>query len=105
VPHARTGKLIVATSDEEIPALERILVTARANGVHDLEWLSSAEIRRLEPEVCGVRALFSPSTGIVDSHALMGSLRDDAQRAGAELVLGTPVLSSGGGRIEARPRW
>ena len=41
VPHARTGKIIVATRDEEIPALERILAQAEANGVHDLSWLAA----------------------------------------------------------------
>ena len=97
VAHARTGKLIVATCEEEVPALEKILANARSSGVHDLEWLSAAQILGLEPEVQGVRGLFSPSTGIVDSHGLMASLRDEARRAGAQLVLGTPVLS---GRVE-----
>jgi L-2-hydroxyglutarate oxidase LhgO len=97
VPHARIGKVIVATAEEEIGALEKILALARASGVEDLEWLSAEELHRLEPEVRGVRGLLSPSTGIVDSHALMGSLLEEARRAGARLVLGTPVL---GGRVE-----
>src|SRR5689334_6832733 len=55
VPHARLGKLIVATSDDEIPALERIVARARASGVHDLEWLEPARITELEPSVTAVR--------------------------------------------------
>ena len=93
VAHARTGKLIVATTEAEIPALEHIEAGARACDVHDLRWLTGAEAHRLEPAVRCVRALFSPSTGIVDSHALMSALRHDAEAAGAQVVLRTPVLS------------
>lgn len=93
VPHARPGKLIVATREEEIPALETIRARAEASGVHDLAWLSASEVRALEPEVTAVRGLFSPSTGIVDSHGLMNALRADAEAAGAQLLLGTPVIA------------
>src|SRR5438046_1151425 len=64
----------------------------------DLAVLSAAEARELEPEVSCVRALLSPSTGIVDSHALMAALRGDAEAAGAVVALATPVRS---GRVEA----
>src|SRR5919198_6405364 len=47
VPHARLGKLIVATSEEEIPGVEKIEASARANGVDDLEWLSASEAQRM----------------------------------------------------------
>ncbi len=97
VPHARLGKLVVATSEEEIPALQRVAETARANGVTDLRHLSAAEVHRLEPEVRAVSGLLSPSTGIVDSHAFLSALAEDARTAGAELALATPVLS---GRVE-----
>jgi L-2-hydroxyglutarate oxidase LhgO len=96
IPHARIGKLIVATRDDELPALERILEQARANGVDDLSWLDADEIRALEPEVSAVRGLFSPSTGIVDSHELMAALRRNATAHGASVVVSTPVL---GGRV------
>jgi L-2-hydroxyglutarate oxidase LhgO len=96
VPHARTGKLIVATSEEEVPILERLKRSAESNGVDDLLWISEQEARALEPEVRCVRALLSPSTGIIDSHALMASLRADAEKAGAGVALATPVL---GGRV------
>jgi L-2-hydroxyglutarate oxidase LhgO len=99
VPHGRTGKVIVATADEEISALERIKSNAEANGVGDLAWLSAAEVHELEPVVSAVRGLWSPSTGIIDSHELMAALREDAEHSGAQVVLGTPVLS---GRAEER---
>jgi L-2-hydroxyglutarate oxidase LhgO len=97
VPHARLGKLIVATRDEEIPELERILGRARANGVEDLTWLDAADVRALEPGVVAVRALLSPSTGIIDSHGLMAAFKRDAAEHGAHVVTSTPVLA---GRLE-----
>ncbi len=65
---------------------------AAANGV-ELGWLDAGDVRALEPEVTAVRGLWSASTGIVDSHAFMSALREDAERAGAMVILGTPVLS------------
>jgi L-2-hydroxyglutarate oxidase LhgO len=93
VPHERLGKVIVATRDEEIPVLERLRAQAEANGVADLVWLDSADISALEPALSAVRGLLSPSTGIIDSHEYMNALRRDAERAGADVVLSTPVLS------------
>jgi L-2-hydroxyglutarate oxidase LhgO len=93
VPHAQLGKLIVATSEIEIPGLERIAAAARANGVDDLAWLNRAQAQRLEPALRCVAALLSPSTGIVDSHALMLAYQGEAEAAGAIVVLRTPVLS------------
>src|SRR5215468_7983677 len=93
VPHARLGKLIVATSQAEIAGLEKIAATARSNDVDDLEWLGPAQARRLEPAIDCVAALLSPSTGIVDSHALMLAYQGEAEAAGAVVVLRTPVLS------------
>jgi L-2-hydroxyglutarate oxidase LhgO len=93
VPHARIGKLIVATSQAEIGGLERIAATARANGVDDLKWLDQAQARLLESALRCVAALLSPSTGIIDSHALMLAYQGEAEAAGAIVVLRTPVLS------------
>jgi len=96
LPHRRIGKLIVATTEAEIGNLEGYKKTAHANGAGDLEWLDAAEAHRMEPEVRCVRALFSPSTGILDVHALMRALARDAQQAGASLARNAPVL---GGRV------
>jgi L-2-hydroxyglutarate oxidase LhgO len=96
VAHARLGKLIVATRDEEIAQLERLKAQAEANDVDDLVWLDPRDIHALEPAVTAVRGLLSPSTGIVDSHELMAALRRNAEGAGAQVVLSTPVL---GGRV------
>jgi L-2-hydroxyglutarate oxidase LhgO len=91
VAHRRCGKLIVATSPAELPALDRLQATAAANGVHDLQRLAAAQAQALEPALHCVGALLSPSTGIVDSHGLMLALLGDAEAAGAALALCAPV--------------
>jgi L-2-hydroxyglutarate oxidase LhgO len=92
VPHERIGKIIVATRDEEIPVLGKLKEQAEANGVADLIWLDRAEVAQLEPAIQAVRGLLSPTTGIIDSHAFMSALRRDAERAGADVVVATPLL-------------
>lgn len=92
VPHQRIGKVIVATNDEEAQKLEAIQESARRNGVDDLVPLGRDELRQREPAVAAVAALFSPSTGIIDSHVLMLSLQGDLEAAGGHVVLCTSVV-------------
>lgn len=91
VAHRRCGKLIVASRDAELPHLDRIAAHARANGADDLQRLDAASALALEPALACAGALLSPSTGIVDSHALMTSLLGDAENAGALLALRSPL--------------
>lgn len=93
VPHRRCGKLLVATAEDQLPKLKAIQETALRNGVDDLVSLSPAEAKELEPAVSCVAALLSPSTGIVDTHALMLALLGHAESNGAQLVLNSPVRS------------
>ncbi len=74
VDYRRVGKLIVATDEQQHAALQRLLRQGRANGVDDLQWLDGPQARELEPALSCVAALWSPSTGIVDSHGLMLAL-------------------------------
>ncbi len=91
LPHKACGKLIVATSEAQKPALETIMARARASGVETLRWLSGAEAKAMEPEVRCEIALLSPETGVVDSHALMLSLLGECEAAGGSLALNTPI--------------
>ena len=84
------GKLIVATDTSQHAALQSMQQTALANGV-PVAWLSAHEARALEPQLFCTAALSSPSTGIVDSHALMLSLQGDVENAGGMVVLGSEV--------------
>ncbi len=91
VPYRRCGKLIVATGTEQIPDLETIRQKAHANGVADVVEIPAAEAMRMEPALRCVAALHSPSTGIIDSHALMLAYLGDAEAAGAVLALKSPL--------------
>jgi L-2-hydroxyglutarate oxidase LhgO len=94
VGHSRCGKLIVATRDEERGALATIEERARASGVDSLQSLDRAQVHAMEPALHAVAALWSPDTGIVDSHGLMLALQGDAEAAGASFVFRTPVVSA-----------
>ena len=94
LPHRRCGKLIVATSPAELPKLQAILARGQANGVHDLALIDAAQAREMEPLLACAGALHSPSTGIVDSHALMTALLGDAENAGALLALRSPFAGA-----------
>jgi len=98
VGHKRCGKLIVATSPDQVAQLGLIQAKARANGVHDLALLSHHQAWVMEPALQCVAALHSPSTGIVDSHALMLSYLGDLENAGGLLALNSPVQSVQVGR-------
>jgi L-2-hydroxyglutarate oxidase LhgO len=86
VAHKRLGKLIVATHAGQDDELGAILDRADGNGVTDLRTLGKTEIAALEPELSATAGLFSPSTGIIDSHQYMLALLGDAESAGASLV-------------------
>lgn len=94
VPHRRCGKLIVATTADERAALDGIKARAEANGVDDLAFLDGPEARALEPALQCNAALLSPSTGIIDSHAYMLSLRGEAEDAGAAFAFNAPVIGA-----------
>ena len=87
VPHRRSGKLIVAADESQLGELEGIQKKAHANGVTDVVWMTRAQTLALEPELSCVAALYSPSTGIIDSHALMLAYLGDAEAQGAMLAL------------------
>ena len=98
VAHRRCGKLLVATDASQLPALEALARRAAVNGLvgpeEALVPLTAAQARALEPEVACVAALWSPSTGIVDSHGLMLALLGDAEAAGASLACGTRFVAA-----------
>ena len=93
VAHKRCGKLLVAVNAGEVGKLSAIKAQADANGVTDLVWLSGEQARALEPALVAERALLSPSTGIIDTHAFMLALRGDAEAHGAMFAFETPVLA------------
>ncbi|CAK9001788.1 unnamed protein product [Durusdinium trenchii] len=95
VNHSLCGKLVVATSEAQVAQLRVLEAKAAANGVR-LQRKSPAEVKEMEPEVHCVEALYSPRTGIVDSHGFMQALLTDAEARGTTLALRTRVR---GGRV------
>jgi L-2-hydroxyglutarate oxidase LhgO len=100
VPHRRCGKLIVATEETQIEELRSIKAKAHANGVTDVDFISKEKVLEWEPALHCVAALHSPSTGIIDSHALMLAYLGDAESHGAMLALksgliGADIVSDG----------
>jgi len=91
VGHQRCGKLIVATSAQQVNQLQSIAQKARTNGVEDLVLLTRQQALELEPALQCEAALLSPSTGIVDSHALMLSLQGDLENSAGLVALNSPV--------------
>jgi L-2-hydroxyglutarate oxidase LhgO len=91
VPHRRCGKLVVAASPAQVAQLDAIVANARANGVDDLVLLTRKQAREMEPQLECQAALHSPSTGIVDSHALMLSLQGDLEHAGGVVALKSAI--------------
>lgn len=104
IPFKNCGKLIVATNKKEAVILENIRTTAFNNGVDDLRLLEKDEIAALEPEIFAMKAVYSPSTGIIDSHSLMKSYETGTINNGGEIVYGSEVTGinkiEGGYEIE-----
>jgi L-2-hydroxyglutarate oxidase LhgO len=93
LPYKKLGKLTVAVTDEEIAELEKLMRQGRDNGVEGLKFLDGEAVKRLEPNVEVDKALFSPSTGIIEPDELMAHYCAEASRNGAVLSTNTEVTS------------
>jgi L-2-hydroxyglutarate oxidase LhgO len=97
VGHRRCGKLIVATDEAQMAALEGLRQKSHANGAIEVHWIDAAEARTMEPALSCVGALHSPMTGIIDSHGLMLAYQGEAEAKGAMIAFNAPVT---GGAVE-----
>lgn len=99
IGHKRLPKLMPVFDGRDVTLLEHFLALGRSADVDDLSILEAQEVHALEPELKCHAALLSPSTGIVDSHALMLALQGDAEDNGATIAFGTRVTGGDlGGR-------
>ena len=93
IAHAQCGKVIVATSQEEVPRLHGLLERGNANGVPGLELIGQERLRELEPHVVGVAAIHSPNTGIADYPGVCQAYADDIARGGGEVRTHVEVVA------------
>ena len=101
IPTDRCGKVIVAVADSELPRLENLLQRGLANGVEGLEMIGPERLRELEPHCIGVKALYSPNTGIVDYSRVNRAYAEDVRAAGGEVLpgYGVTAMSERPGRV------
>src|ERR671932_1822857 len=92
IPTDRCGKVIVASTDDEIPRLENLFQRGQANGVEGLELIGPERLREIEPHCVGVRAIWSPNTGIVDYSRVARAYADDVRAGGGEVLTRHPVV-------------
>lgn len=108
IGHKKIGKIVVATDDAEVNELETLWERGRGNGVNGLRMLPQQELRRLEPNVTGIAAIFSPSTGIIDSWTLMSYFVGKAGDNGAHVAYRTEVVgidrTPGGYKVSVEDR-
>jgi len=104
IPLQRVGKLVVALEPDELPRLAAVEQRARANGVPGLEVLDAAGIARIEPHAAGIRALWSPGTGIVDYRRVALAYAADVRAAGGVIETGRGVagLAESSGEVVVR---
>jgi L-2-hydroxyglutarate oxidase len=93
IPHERCGKLVVATSREEIPRLDELERRGRANGLVGLKRLKGGEIRDIEPHASGIEALWVSETGIVDFVEVTHQFARIVRERGGEVLLGHRVVA------------
>ncbi|MBF6555689.1 MAG: L-2-hydroxyglutarate oxidase [Acidimicrobiales bacterium] len=93
IPVQRCGKLVIATGSTELPALDELHRRGEANGVPDLQMLGPAGLRDVEPHATGIRALWSPSTAIVDYRTVAAAMVDDIRAAGGQIRLSTEITA------------
>ena len=96
VSHKRCGKMMVAIDETGAEQLSVIKANAETNGLFDMVFLDAVHAKEMEPELAFHTVLYSPSSGIIDTHELMLALLGDAEDHGGVLALSSPVL---GGRV------
>ena len=99
IPALRSGKLIVATRDDELERLAELERRGRENEVPGLRRVNAGEIAEIEPHAVGVAALHSPNTGVVDFAAVAAAYAQDLERAGGSVHLDTGVASVRDGAV------
>jgi L-2-hydroxyglutarate oxidase len=113
IPYQRCGKVVVAIDAAELPRLEELYRRGTANGVPGLELIGPERLREIEPHAAGLRAVYSPNTGIVDFGRVAAAFAEDIQQAGGAILADRAVqaitrrngvvrVETTGGSVETR---
>lgn len=93
IPYELCGKVVVATSEEELPLLNNLFQRGEQNGLTGFRMLTAEALREYEPHVSGLAGFFVPQTGIVDYRMVAGRYGEVIRRQGGEIRLGEKVLN------------
>ena len=91
IPHEICGKVVVATSDEELPRLRELFDRGQRNGLRGLEWLSPERIGEIEPHAAGIAAVRVPEEGIADYPRVCEALKHEIETRGGYVTTGAQV--------------
>ncbi|MFH1287744.1 MAG: NAD(P)/FAD-dependent oxidoreductase [bacterium] len=91
IPHKKLGKLIIATDESELKILDGLLKKGEKNNVKDLRLLKKEDIKKIEPNTNAIAAVYSPNTGIIDSHSLMKYFFNEAESKGVSFAFNSEV--------------
>jgi L-2-hydroxyglutarate oxidase LhgO len=97
ITYSLSGKLIVALDESELPRLHNLFERGTANGVPGLELVGPERIREIEPFSAGIKAIWSPNTGVVSYKEVAASFAEDVRQAGGEIILGWKLIGLEGG--------
>jgi L-2-hydroxyglutarate oxidase len=92
IPYEICGKVVVATSQEELPRLEELHRRGIANGLQNLEMIGAERLKELEPHTTGIKALYVPETGIVDYRKVAAAYAEKIRNAGGDIRLSQRVV-------------
>ncbi len=93
ISHKNTGKILIANCEEEIQLLERYYKWGEENGCPPFTWMSSIDVKNIEPDIFCLKALFIPSSGIFDTHSYMKSLANNIENNDGFIIYGMEVIS------------
>jgi len=105
IPVQQVGKLVVALGEDELSRLDALYERATANAVPDLQLVGAERIREIEPHAAGIRALWSPSTGIVDYGRVALAYADEVRNRGGQIHTGREIVAIERTVNGVRARW
>jgi L-2-hydroxyglutarate oxidase len=101
VPYEICGKIVVATSESELPRLEELYRRGVANGLEGIEKIGPERLKEIEPHAAGIKALYVPQTGIIDYLKVAAAYAEEIQSAGGDIRTSSRVVGLIQGRSES----